>query len=39
VATLLVFDVQQTASAALVIRSLRELYVGDYARCRRAQPR
>jgi hypothetical protein len=34
VATLLVFDVQRTASAALVIRSLRELAVGDHARMR-----
>jgi len=38
VATLLVFDVQQTASAALVIRSLRELYVGDYARMQASAP-
>jgi hypothetical protein len=34
IATLLVFDVQQTASAALVVRALRELYVGDHARMR-----
>jgi hypothetical protein len=38
VATLLVFDVQQTASAALVVRSLRELYVGDHARMQASAP-
>ncbi len=29
IGTLMVIDAQQTASAALVVRSLRELYVGD----------
>jgi LysM repeat protein len=36
VGTLLVVDAQQTSSAALVVRSLRELYVGDKVEMRSA---
>ncbi len=38
VGTLIVVDAQQTSSAALVIRSLRELYVGDKVEMRTAAP-
>jgi hypothetical protein len=37
--TLIVVDAQQTSSAALVVRSLRELYVGDKVEMRTAEPR
>jgi hypothetical protein len=36
VGTLVVVDAQQSSSAALVVRSVRELYVGDHVQMRAA---